>query len=282
MFLVLIAVTSTIVIGIRGFSYYTTPLEQRPFHAQYESLKPTGLEGHAFGIFGSLMIMVGVAMYSSRKRLRVFGGLGRIKHWLEFHIFLCLLGPILVLYHTTFKFGGLVAVSFWSMSAVVLSGVIGRYLYIQIPKGMQGNELSVADLNAENEKLSAILSQNFGMGSEFIRRIDAVATPPRPAAEMSMLDALKFFVLGDLTRRGRLHAILSHLERRTLRPDLVKKVRSIAVKRIILTRRIAFLQQFRQIFHYWHAVHLPFSVVMFAILLIHVGVAIAFGYTWIW
>src|SRR5512135_2149039 len=159
MFLVLIAVTSTIVIGIRGFSYYTTPLEQRPFHAQYESLKPTGLEGHAFGIFGSLMIMVGVAMYSSRKRLRVFGGLGRIKHWLEFHIFLCLLGPILVLYHTTFKFGGLVAVSFWSMSAVVLSGVIGRYLYVQIPKGMQGNELSVADLNAENEKLSATLSQ---------------------------------------------------------------------------------------------------------------------------
>jgi hypothetical protein len=29
---------------------------------------------------------------------------------------------------TTFKIGGLVAVSFWSMVAVVASGVLGRYL----------------------------------------------------------------------------------------------------------------------------------------------------------
>jgi hypothetical protein len=37
----------------------------------------------------------------------------------------------------------------------------------------------------------------------------------------------------------------------------------------------------KQIFHYWHVVHLPFSVIMFVILLIHVAVTVAFGYTWI-
>jgi len=281
-FLLMIVVLSTVIIGVRGLGFYTTPLEERPFHPMYETLKPTGFEGHAYGIFGSLMIIFGVALYSSRKRLRVFGGLGKIKHYLEFHIFLCLLGPILVLYHTTFKFGGLVAVSFWSMTAVVLSGLVGRYFYVQIPKGIQGNELSIAELSAENERLSALLSQNFGMGSEVVRRIDAVALPSKPVAEMSLLEALSFFVVNDLTRRGKLHAIFSHLERKTLRPDIVRKVRGIAEKRIVLTRRIAFLQQFKQIFHYWHAVHLPFSVVMFVILLIHVGVAIAFGYRWIW
>ena len=41
---------------------------------------------------------------------------------------------MLVLFHTAFKFGGIVAVSFWSMVAVFLSGIIGRFIYIQIPK----------------------------------------------------------------------------------------------------------------------------------------------------
>jgi len=62
---------------------------------------------------------------------------------------------------------------------------------------------------------------------------------------------------------------------------VLSDVRTLATRRIILTRRIAFLQQFRQVFYYWHVVHLPFSIVMFLILFVHVGVAIAFGYTWI-
>ncbi len=280
-FLVVSGFLSTIVLGVRGFGFYTTPLEQRPYHPQYEVLKPTGYEGHAYGIFGTLMIMAGVTMYSTRKRVRMFANMGKIKHYLEFHIFLCLVGPMLVLYHTTFKFGGIVAVSFWSMTAVVLSGLVGRYFYVQIPKGIHGNELSIAELNAENENLSTMLTSQFGLGGDVLRAIDAVAKPPKRPAEMSFLDVMRFFIASDLTRRGRLRMIMRHIERRTLRPDLVRRVRKLVGMRVKLTRRIAFLEKFKQIFHYWHAVHLPFTVVMFAILLIHVGVAIAFGYTWI-
>jgi len=78
----------------------------------------------------------------ARKRFRSLHRIGILKHWLEFHIFLCTLGPILVLYHTSFKFGGLVAISFWSMVAVFLSGIIGRFIYIQIPRTIEGRELS--------------------------------------------------------------------------------------------------------------------------------------------
>ena len=67
-------------------------------------------------------MLIGVGFYMARKRFRSLGRVGLLKHWLEFHIFLCSLGPVLVLYHTTFKFGGLVALSFWSMVAVFLSG----------------------------------------------------------------------------------------------------------------------------------------------------------------
>jgi hypothetical protein len=280
--LVAVAVLGSALPLIYGWRYYSTPLEERPFHPLYESLKPTGVVGHGYGIVGSLMILVGVVLYSSRKRLRVFAGAGKIKYFLEFHIFLCLLGPILVVYHTTFKIGGLVAVSFWSMAAVVLSGLIGRYFYVQIPKGIQGNELSVGELTAENKKLAEILTTRFGLDADILRRIDAIASPPKDPAKMSMLETINFFVVNDLTRRARLRTVFGRLEQQGHHRHALRALRATAIRRVILTRRIALLQQFRRIFHYWHVVHLPFSIIMVAILLIHVAVAIAFGYTWIW
>lgn len=280
-FLIAIGALSTLVIGTYGADYYTTSLQDRPFHSQYEVLKPTGIYGHGFGIIGTLMITFGVVMYSSRKRWRAMANLGKIKNFLEFHIFLCLLGPILVLYHTTFKFGGLVAVSFWSMIAVVLSGLVGRYFYVQIPRGIQGNELSVAELTAENERLGSTLKKNRGFDTKVLEAIDTIALPGKNAAHMSLVEVLNFFVVNDITRRARLHRIFSKLERQGLRGAVLSEVRALATRRVILTRRIAFLQQFRQVFYYWHVIHLPFSIVMFLILFVHVGVAIAFGYTWI-
>ncbi|MGB6032207.1 MAG: hypothetical protein WBG01_04670 [Bacteroidota bacterium] len=281
-FLILIGGLITIVPLIYGFSYYATPLEERPFHPQYDTLKPTGILGHGYGIIGSLMIISGVISYTSRKRLRSFARLGKIKYFLEFHIFLCLVGPILILYHTTLKFGGLVSVSFWSMTAVVLSGLVGRYFYIQIPKSIYGNELSAAELEKEKERLGDTFRTTFGMRPEVIKAIDAIALPGKNVAEMSLLEVINFFVFNDLTRKTRLRHLFARLQRSGLRRQAVRQLRVLANHRIVLMRRVAFLQKFKQIFHYWHVIHLPFSIVMFLILFVHVAVALAFGYTWIW
>jgi hypothetical protein len=272
----------TVGVSVFGAGYYFTPLEERPFHPQYELLKPTGLVGEGYGIIGSFMVITGVAIYSSRKRLRIFSGLGKAKHFLEFHIFLCLTGPILILFHTTFKFGGLVAVSFWSMLAVVLSGLVGRYLFVQIPRGIQGNELTMAELAADNEKLAVALRTQYGFDTGFIQRIDAIALPPEKSRRMKAGDVLRFFVVNDLTRRSKLRSLYGELQAKRFPPAAIRKLRHIANKRVVLTRRIAFLEQFHRLFHYWHVIHLPFSIIMFVILLMHVGVAIAFGYRWIW
>src|SRR5665647_3586614 len=119
-----IGFTATILLTINGYQYYSSLFEERFFLPQHLSLKPSGILGHGIGILGSLMMILGVAIYMIRKRSRRFNNIGILKHWLEFHIFLCSLGPIFVLYHTAFKFGGIVAVSFWSMIAVVLSGCL--------------------------------------------------------------------------------------------------------------------------------------------------------------
>ncbi len=138
---------------VSGISFYEESIEERFFHPDYMKLKPSGSWGHGLGILGSLSMIIGVSTYMIRKRNRRVQKLGVLKHWLEFHIFLCTLGPMLVLYHTSFKFGGLVAVSFWSMVAVFISGIIGRFIYIRIPHNINGKELSVSEVRKMNAGL---------------------------------------------------------------------------------------------------------------------------------
>src|SRR5512137_374223 len=139
--LIAIVFIALITLIYNGLSYYGLSIEERVYHPDHPLLKPSGSLGHGFGIVGSLFMIIGVTSYMARKRYRFLSRMGVLKHWLEFHIFLCTLGPILVLFHTAYKFGGLVAVSFWSMVAVFLSGIIGRFIYLQIPHTIEGREM---------------------------------------------------------------------------------------------------------------------------------------------
>ncbi|MDX1407907.1 MAG: hypothetical protein R3330_07230, partial [Saprospiraceae bacterium] len=141
-----VAVLAIVTVSYMGLPYYQTDLTERFYHEGHDLWKPSGVIGHGLGILGTLMMLFGVSSYMIRKRVKRFRRLGVLKHWLEFHIFLCTLGPFLVLFHTAFKFGGIVAISFWSMVGVVLSGVIGRFIYIQIPRTIEGRELSLSEV----------------------------------------------------------------------------------------------------------------------------------------
>jgi hypothetical protein len=147
-FLAFVVVTAVIAIGVHGFGYYTTSIPERPFLPAYSTMKPSGPYSHGLGIVGASMITIGVTMYSTRKRVKRLWNLGKLSRWLEVHIFLCLLGPLLVVYHTTFKAGGIAAISLWCMLSVAASGIIGRFLYVQIPRNIKGNELSEQEIGS--------------------------------------------------------------------------------------------------------------------------------------
>lgn len=138
-----------------GRTYYSLPIEERFFHPMYAMLKPSGYLGHGFGITGTLLILIGLFSYMARKHLRIFWGWGLLKHWLELHIFLCTLGTLLVVFHTTFKFGGIVSVGFWSLMIVWFSGLIGRFIYIQIPRTIEGRMLSIQEVEEKIDNLEA-------------------------------------------------------------------------------------------------------------------------------
>ncbi|MBT8191557.1 MAG: hypothetical protein HKO89_04300 [Saprospiraceae bacterium] len=270
--MVLIVIVVTIYLSYSGYSYYQTSLEERFYHPRHDWFKPSGLYGHGLGIIGTFMILFGVSIYILRKRYNFLSKLIRLKHLLEFHIFLCTMGPILILFHTAFKFGGIVSVAFWSMVAVVLSGVIGRFIYIQIPRTIEGRELSLQEVQKmKSDPLELLKGQN--QVPDDLEQLINTATDS--SGEQKGIVA-KYLI--D-------HKRVKEIGRFLKTTGLVKSKRKIIIKavrqEISLSNRIARLQTMQKLFKYWHVAHLPFALIMLIIVVIHVVVTLAFGYKWI-
>jgi hypothetical protein len=277
--LVAIVFISLITLIYNGMSYYKLGTEERVYHPEHSILKPSGLIGHGLGIIGTLFIVTGVSIYMARKRYRFLSRVGLLKHWLEFHIFLCTLGPILVLFHTSYKFGGLVAISFWSMVAVFLSGIIGRFIYLQIPHTIEGRELSLNEVREMKTDVTEILKNSY------------------------ILDEATNTILADLIKKktGLYHKnVFSRYIRNYFRDlNIIRRVKSLLKEDNELTRtekkmitglikddvklnqKIERLDTMQSMFKYWHVIHSPFALVMLIIMVIHVAVTIVFGYRWI-
>jgi hypothetical protein len=95
------------------------------------------LFGHGLGIFGFLLMLMTETLYSLRKRMRTVQ-FGRMSVWLKFHIFTGLVGPYMVLLHTSWKFNGLAGVTTLLTVVIVISGFVGRYIYTRIPRTADG------------------------------------------------------------------------------------------------------------------------------------------------
>jgi hypothetical protein len=254
----LIVIVVSIYLFYVGYTYYQTPLEERFYHPRHDWFKPSGVFGHGLGIVGTLMILFGVMIYIARKRYNFLSKLIRLKYLLEFHIFLCTLGPILVLFHTAFKFGGIVSIAFWSMVAVVLSGVIGRFIYIQIPRTIEGRELGLNEVQAMRLELINSISHNANISSSVIELLNQ-----------------------DYNNRGVVRNIKSELKAKNLDSGQRKEILIAIKNERSLASKINRLTKMQQLFKYWHVAHLPFALIMLIVVVIHVIVTLAFGYKWI-
>lgn len=98
------------------------------------------LFGHGMGIVGFLLMLMTETLYSLRKRSRSVRW-GKMSTWLQMHIFMGLVGPYMVLLHTSWKFNGLAGVTTLLTVVIVISGFIGRYIFTRIPRSLDGLEI---------------------------------------------------------------------------------------------------------------------------------------------
>lgn len=261
-----------------GWEYYLTPIQQRPFSDSHAFFASSAFVGHGYGVVGSAFMVIGVLLYSVRKRASALGRLGKLKHWLQFHIFLCTFGPFLVLLHSTFRVGGLVAIAFWSMALVVASGVFGRYVYVRIPKSVHGSFLSLKAIEERKNETLSSLRAGGALDGPALERLSRLMEPGRPRG---LLEALALGIRHDFTRRRREREIRELVAGGKGTAGLQEEAVVLAMEDSKLAGQAALFEPFLRLFRYWHVFHLPLAIVMFLILAVHVTVAVLFGYAWV-
>jgi len=265
---------------IDGFEYYQTSYSLRVRHPDYKLLKPGGFRSHGLGIIGSILLL-SLLTYSLRKRFKIFQRFGNLSNWLKIHIFFGISGPAFIILHSTFKLNGLVSVSFWSMIAVAVSGILGRYLYTQIPRNIQGHELSLNEVEDLGKELTGKLIHTYQLDDTQIAELERVQYRDNIQKSDNRY-SITNLIIADIKRpfrNNRLKNIL--LINYNIPKNKIKPLIQLMNQKFALERRLGLWQKIHNMFHYWHVFHKPFAILMYLIMIVHISISIWLGYNWI-
>jgi len=285
--LYILAIATNLAIFVYGFDYYKLSAIDRPFSPKHHMLRPSGPIGLYLGFLG-VSLFIGIFLYPIRKHWAWLGTKGKTRNWLDIHVLMGLTAPFIVAFHSTLKFKGIAGMAFWIMFAVSASGVVGRYLYAQIPRRVTTAELTMKELQDLQEQLAQQLAAQKLLpeadvrallrlpDANFVKRLPTIVAIPY----MMVLDVVRVFRVARLRRSalnfgeslGTLAGFLPTRHR-----ELEKAVRA-AAEEAALSKRVLFLSRSQKVFHLWHVVHKPFSYAFAVLALLHIGLQFVLGY----
>lgn len=285
--LYVLAICTNLAIFIYGFDYYRLASVDRPFSPKHHLLRPSGTIGLYLGFVG-VALFVGIFLYPIRKHWPWLGQFGATRHWLDIHVLMGLTAPFIVAFHSSLKFKGIAGMAFWIMFAVSASGVVGRYLYAQIPRKVTTAELSLKELQELQDTLSQQLASQKLLPEADLRALlrmpnaNTVSRLPIVVAlfYMMFLDVVRVFRVAGLRRHaltfgGSIRTLAGFLP--TRHPDLEKAIQAAASEAALL-KRVLFLSRSQKVFHLWHVVHKPFSYAFAVLAMLHIGLQLFLGY----
>lgn len=230
--------------------------------------------GHSIGILGFLLMLMTETLYSWRKRSRS-ARWGRMASWLQFHIFTGLVGPYLVLLHTSWKFNGLAGVVMLLTAIIVASGFLGRYIYTAVPRSADGIEIQADELEREIQATDGELQRWLEGRPAAIQTLSqrlAVAAANRA-------DFAGFLILGRAFQEWSLRLRWKKTLRRL---DPQARQQAHELERLLrrqrqLRRSLASLAAARRLLGLWHTIHIPLGMTLFAAAIIHILAAIYYA-----
>ena len=225
----------------------------------------SGLVGHSLGIIGFVLMLMTEVLYSLRKRYQL-ARWGRLQYWLSFHIFTGLVGPYMVLLHSSWKFNGLAGIVMLMTVIIVISGFVGRYFYTAIPRSVDGAAL-------EKQQLQQMLAQNQQRletwreaQPELVRQVEDLV------ARESKVGSSRINMLSERRRWVELEEGLTGSNR-----ALLVNLRQVWERQRMLQQQLESFATARKLLAIWHTVHIPLGVAMFAIAFIHIGAAMYYA-----
>ena len=237
--------------------------------------------GYFLGIVGSLLILT-LLLYPMRKRFKFLKVLGSVKNWFRVHMMLGVIGPLAILYHSNFMLGSVNSTAaLISMLLVAGSGLVGRFLYAKVHKGLYGRKANLKELLAGVKLTTAETGGAAKFVPHLMERIAEydrqVLKPPAGVwAAMILPMQLTFktrsgyrritrFVKEQLEQQAAISpAVAEH------RPRLEKACKAFVKEHLRRVRRVATFAAYERLFSLWHKVHLPFFYLLLVTAIVHV------------
>jgi len=260
-----------------NWGYYGLPPDERLFDARHHELRSSGSKGLSYGVVGTGMIVLSLG-YLLRKRLGDSPWLGSLRSWMRLHVLTGLVGPALILLHTTLvstsALGGLAATA---LLIVVATGIVGRYIYTHVPRSYRGRELELEEvrqrLARDKQKLQALGVDPVELGIE-------EDTLPSSREGGAVLPALIHLVTGDWKRRRCLR-LLEHHHQRESRPAPEQAAVLGLLRRLCRERQwLVRYHEVRGLMRSWRFLHRWLAIVLFLAVTLHILLAVWFGDLW--
>lgn len=225
---------------------------------------PVGL---ALGIAGFLMMCGAETLYTLRKRVRRFNH-GRMSTWLHAHIYLGFVGGGLVLLHSAGRMQGVAGAAAGLVIVVLVSGLVGRYVYTAAPRDLDGIEVDVRDLLAE---FAAAERRLLALGARLTMQQLADLSETATWSGIGLVAGRRFL---SWRQRRRIQRTVRDL---ALPDAAAAEIRRLLATRFELQLDIASLAATRRWLSWWHVLHVPLSLVMFTLAVVHVLGALSYS-----
>ncbi len=228
--------------------------------------------GHSLGILGFALMLATETLYSLRKRSRS-ARWGRTANWLSFHIFTGIVGPYLVLLHTSWKFNGLAGLLTLFTLVVMVSGFVGRYIYTAAPRSLDGAELEVSQLREMIEACRQEIRQALVGYPALAQAVQAVlengGVAPQGAAVLLLRPVM------DWTWRLQWWQLKLRMDGATRQQ--ARRLDHLLHRQQALRRQMSSLAAARRLLAVWHTVHIPLGAVLFTLAFFHIVAALYYS-----
>jgi hypothetical protein len=232
-------------------------------------------------VTGGVMMLV-LFTYPLRKYVRFMQGLGNVKAWFWFHLFLGVAGPWLILVHSTFRIGSLNAgVALFSMAIVVASGVVGRFIHVRVHRGLNGERMSLFELReragmVESNARSrlhfspAVEARLLAFEQHELRARPGWLTHLRQVTLLPLQQQIAYLrCAAELRARLRELAAEKHWSPADLRRR-ERRARRLVSGYLDAVVRVAQYSAYERVFALWHLAHLPFVYLLIISAIVHV------------
>lgn len=246
-----------------------------------DRFRPGSALAYNLGLTGGLMIL-SLFSYSLRKRNRALARLGGIGAWFNYHMFMGIGGPVLILFHSSFRTSSMNGrIALYAMLLVALSGVVGRFVYRHIHRGLHGRKSTLAELETEFKERQAHMSSVFSLQPDIEQRLmefnqlafaQLDSMPQRLWRFMTLRHRGKS--LSRSIRREAKKILAAEARKRdwpyaqlTLNYNLAKRQIDDYVFAII---RLSQISSWEKLFSLWHVAHIPFIYLLVFSAIVHV------------